>query len=348
MSTVLEVNSAPVSSIWRLPTAELQEQALDLNAQLNGDVVTYVINRNANFTNICNVGCAFCGFQRKRSAADAYTRTPEEIIERLSESPEITEVCMQGGIHPDLEFNYYINLVQKIKAWRPDIHIHAFSPMEVFSLTEKTGFSYHKVLSELRDAGLDTIPGTAAEILDDDVRAEISSRKLGSEAWIEIVRTAHRLGIRSTSTIMYGHIETWTHIENHFATLRNIQEETGGFTEFVPLQFVPYENPLGHRIRPNPEEVRAKAERLYSLARLYFGDMDHGGIRHLQTSWVKLGVTGAAEALNWGCDDFGGTLFEESITRLSGGTQGECLLPKQIEGAIQAVGKVPKQRHTIY
>jgi FO synthase len=332
------------TSIWDWSTDDLSAAAAELNRRLNGDRVTYVVNRNANFTNICNVGCAFCGFQRRAADADAYTRTAEEIIARLAETPEITEVCLQGGIHPGLDFAYYIRLVQTLKAWRPDLHIHAFSPMEIHSLKEKTGWSYERVLAELRDAGLGTIPGTAAEILDDEVRREISSRKLGAAEWIEIVKTAHRLGLRSTATIMFGHVESWGHIRAHFERLREIQEATGGFTEFVPLQFVPYENRLGHRIRPEAAEVREKARRLYPLARLFFGE----SIRHLQTSWVKLGVAEAAEFLGRGCDDFGGTLFEESITRASGGTHGECLLPAQIEKAIRGAGKIPAQRRTIY
>jgi FO synthase len=294
------------------------------------------------------VGCAFCGFQRSRQAADAYTREPEEIIQRLATTPEITEVCMQGGINPDLNLDYYLALLRKIKAWRPELHIHAFSPMEIHSLHRKTRFSYEKLLCLLRENGLDTIPGTAAEILDDSVRREISSLKLGSQAWVEIVRTAHRVGLRSTATIMYGHIETWEHIRAHFATLRAIQEETGGFTELVPLQFVPHANPLGRRIRPNAAAVQERATRIYPLARLFFADPKQGGIAHLQTSWVKLGASQAAKTLHWGCDDFGGTLFEESITKSSGGEHGEYLSVEQIESAIRGEGKLPVQRRTVY
>jgi CofH subfamily radical SAM domain protein len=206
-----------------------------------------------------------------------------------------------------------------------------------------SGFSYEKILSLLHEAGLNSIPGTAAEILLDEVRDEIASRKLKAATWIEIVRTAHRVGLRSTATIMYGHIESWAQVRTHFEILLRIQEETGGFTEFIPLQFVPHENPLGHRIRPDPAEMQAKQDRLYPLARLFFG----ASLPHLQTSWVKLGAEGAAQLLDV-CDDFGGTLYEESITRSSGGTHGEYLSVDQIETAIRAVGKTPQQRTTLY
>jgi FO synthase len=330
--------------IWDLPTEELQQAAAALNTELNGHIVTYVVNRNANFTNICNIGCAFCGFQRRASDTEAYTRTAQEIIARLELSPDITEVCMQGGINPALPFAFYRDLLVTIKTWRPDLHIHAFSPMEIESLRVKTGWSCEKVLAELQAAGLGSIPGTAAEILVDDVRHRISSRKLGTQQWHHIIRTAHRLGLRSSATVMYGHVETWEHLRTHFEILRSIQEETGGFTEFVPLQFVPFENPLGHDIRPDPRSVEAKTARLYPLARLYFGSL----IPHLQTSWVKLGLAQATETLSWGCDDFGGTLMEESITRASGGQHGESLTAVEIEAAVLATGKTPRQRTTLY
>jgi FO synthase len=330
--------------LWDWPLEKLREEADALNQEINGDVVSYVVNRNANFTNVCNVGCAFCGFQRKRADADAYTRTPEEVVERVASTPHVSEVCMQGGIHPDLPFSYYLELVRALKAWKPSVHLHAFSPMEIHSLHEKTGWSYEKILSELRDAGLNTIPGTAAEILDDDVRARISSRKLNSGQWIEIIRTAHRVGLRSTATVMFGHVETWDHLRAHFETLRRIQDETGGFTELVPLMFIPHENPLGHDIRPDPVAVAQKAERLYPLARLYFGRL----LPNLQTSWVKLGDRVAVESLHWGCNDFGGTLYEESITRSSGGQHGEARTPDQIEALIRSAGKIPRERTTLY
>jgi FO synthase len=334
----------PTDDLWSRPTDELRQAADALNRRLHGATVTYVVNRNANFTNICHVGCAFCGFQRRAADADAYIRSPEEVVTRLAESPEITEVCIQGGIHPGLGLDAYTELLKAIRRWKPDIHIHAFSPMEIESLRRKTGRDLEWVLGRLRDCGLDTIPGTAAEILDDEIRSRISSRKLGSSAWVEIIRTAHRMGIRSTATVMYGHVETWDHLRAHFELLLRIQEETGGFTELVPLQFVPYENPLGRHIRPDPEDVRIKTERLYPLARLFFG----ATLPNLQTSWVKLGPQMAVKSLGWGCNDFGGTLFEESITRASGGRFGSALSVSAIETLIREGGKIPRQRATIY
>lgn len=330
--------------IWNWPLERLREEAAALNARLHGETVTYVVNRNANFTNVCNVGCHFCGFQRKATDVDAYRRTPEEVVARLAETPHVTEVCLQGGIDPAYAFADYTNLVRAIKAWKPDLHLHAFSPMEVHSLRKKTGWPLERVLEELRAAGVDSLPGTAAEILDDTVRREISSLKLRAGEWIEIIRTAHRLGFRTTATVMYGHLETWEQLRAHLETLHRIQEETGGFTEFIPLAFVPHQNRLGRRLLPDSKEVDEKTARLYPLARLFFGDL----IPHLQTSWVKLGPEGAAKQLQYGCDDFGGTLYEESITAASGGCHGQRMEPAAIEAAIRGAGKVPRQRRTLY
>lgn len=341
--------------IWSLPTRDLQLAAHELNERMNGKTVTYVINRNANFTNICNVGCAFCGFQRKTSEADAYTHSAQTIVERLETTPWVTEVCLQGGINPALDFDYYVELVQSIKTRYPEIHIHAYSPMEIEAMHRSSGLSYDTVLNTLLDAGLNSIPGTAAEILVDEVRQQISGNKLSSATWEKIVRCAHSLGIRSTSTIMYGHIETWAQIQCHFEILKNIQLDTGGFTEFVPLAFIPYKNRLGRVMNRTAEATEsdfkqfekrslAMSQRLYSLSRLYFGDL----IPNIQTSWVKLGTELAAESLNWGCNDFGGTLYEESITRESGGQHGEFLSSEKIEACIRAAGKIPQQRSTLY
>jgi len=341
---IADAASTTGRDIWQWPLERLREAAAALNHRLHGDEVTYVVNRNANFTNICNVGCHFCGFQRKASDPDAYRRTPEEVVARLAATPHITEVCLQGGIDPALGFGDYTAVVRAIKRWKPDIHVHAFSPMEVHSLHLKTGWPYEEVLAGLMAAGVGSMPGTAAEILDDGVRRQISSLKLRAGQWLEIVRTAHRLGLRSTATVMYGHLESWEHLRAHCETLRQLQAETGGFTEFIPLQFVPHQNRLGRRIQPDPAEVEEKTRRLFPLARLHFGAM----LPHLQASWVKLGAEGAADQLRWGCDDFGGTLYEESITRESGGCHGESLSPEAMEAAIRSVGKVPRRRRTVY
>ncbi|NJK91623.1 MAG: 5-amino-6-(D-ribitylamino)uracil--L-tyrosine 4-hydroxyphenyl transferase CofH [Blastochloris sp.] len=342
-------------NLWDAPTSELQEAARELNSRLHSGVVTYVVNRNANFTNICNVGCTFCGFQRKASDSDAYIHTPGQIVQRLEQTPWITEVCLQGGIHPGLSFDYYLDLVRQIKLRFPEIHIHAFSPMEIEAMHQSSKLSHRSILIQLQEAGLDSIPGTAAEILVDEVRRRVSGNKLSSQTWEDIIRCAHGLGIPSTCTVMYGHIETWDHIRQHFERLKNIQSDTGGFTELVPLAFIPYKNRLGKVLgtaeKNQPldfQQFEARslhiAERLYPLARLYFDSL----IPNLQTSWVKLGLQLASQSLHWGCNDFGGTLYEESITRESGGQHGECLTPQQIEQAILSAGFQPLQRHTLY
>lgn len=335
--------------IWSCSTQELLIEADRLRRNRFGNEVTYVVNRNANFTNICTVGCSFCGFARKRSDVDAYTHDPEFIVHQLLHTPEITEVCLQGGIHPGMEPKDYIDLIRVIRNVLPEIHIHAFSPMEIHAMHRSSGQSYRELLLRLKDAGLDTIPGTAAEILVDEVRREISGNKLTSGQWETIIRTAHRLGIRSTATIMYGHVENWQHIRSHFEILKQIQLDTGGFTELVPLSFIPYQNRLGAMVCPDgfaefEKRSRQRAMRLYPLARLMFDEL----IPHLQTSWVKLGVKGAVESLGWGCDDFGGTLFEESITRESGGCHGEVLLPAEIEAAVSEAGYQAHERTTLY
>jgi len=333
-----------------VPLDDLRAEAARLCRLRHHGIVTYVVNRNANFTNICNVGCAFCGFQRRAGDQDAYRHSPQAITRRLLETPGITEVCLQGGIDPAWTLDHALDLLRTIKAALPNIHIHAFSPMELEHLRRQCGWPLDDVLRALRDAGLGSIPGTAAEILVDRVRREVSGNKLGTTRWIEIIRTAHRLGIRSTATIMVGHIETWDDIRTHFGILAAIQRDTGGFTEFVPLAFVPYQNRLGRRLAPDGDfrafeaALRTRLERLYPLARVVFD----GLIPHLQTSWVKLGPELAAQSLHWGCNDFGGTLYEESITRSSGGTHGECLEPARIEALIRSAGFTPRQRTTLY
>lgn len=338
-------------NVFEREADDLREEADDLVRRRHGNRVTFVINRNINFTNICNVGCTFCGFQRRAGDADAYTRSPEEIVQRLEASPGITEVCLQGGINPALGFDDYVALVRAIRARFPRLHIHGFSPMEIEFLHRRTGWGYEKILLELQAAGLNTIPGTAAEILVDEVRRVISGNKLSAGTWETIVRTAHRCGLRSTATVMFGHVETREHLAQHFEKLRAIQEETGGFTEMIPLAFIPYRNRLGQRVlaRAGGRErfeagIEAQARWLYPLTRVYFD----GLIPNVQTSWVKLGPAKAAESLHWGCNDFGGTLMEESITRESGGPHGESLTPEQICQWIRRVGKEPVQRDTVY
>ena len=340
-----------MKDLWRLPLVELTEWAREAAQQQHGDVVTYVVNRNANFTRVCQVGCAFCGFGRRPGTRGATSDTIDEVVARVGKTPWVTEVCLQGGIDPSLSPEYYFDLIRALREAYPSMHLHAFSPMEIDSLCEKLGQQPEEVVVRLRAAGVGSIPGTAAEILIDRVRRKISRNKLPAERWIRIVKAAHRAGLRSSATILFGHVETWEDIRAHFEVLRRVQGETGGFTEFVPLAFVPYENRLGRLLAQRDggmirlaERIRRRARRLYPLARLILGDL----IPNLQTSWVKLGVQGAVDSLEWGCNDFGGTLYEESITRSSGGRHGERLEPEAIEAAIRNAGRIPRRRTTLY
>jgi FO synthase len=331
---------------------EIREAADALNRRLHGEVVTYVVNRNANFTNVCTTNCSFCGFYRPPGHPEAYTRTVGAVVERVLQTPWVTEVCLQGGIHPDLGLEYYEELLRALKRALPGVHLHAYSPMEIHSLCRKSGLDPRTVLSRLRDAGLGSVPGTAAEILDDAMRDQLSPDKLRAAEWEAIIEAAHQTGLRSTATVLFGHRETWEDLIHHLDRIRSLQRRTGGFTEFVPLAFVPYRNRLGGQLAReagvSPEALAeagaGRVEQLYPLARLFFGEE----IPNLQTSWVKLGPERAAAMLRSGCNDFGGTLYEESITRESGGRFGECLTPVEIEAAIRSVGRIPRRRTTLY
>jgi len=336
---------------WKMPLEDLRQAAAEATAQRHGRRVTYVVNRNANFSRICTVGCAFCGFGKRPGTVGATADRIDEVVARVGQTPWVTEICLQGGIDPGLKPEYYFDLVRALREAFPWMHLHAFSPMEIDSLCEKAGCGPQEMMSKLRAAGVGTIPGTAAEILVDEVRQKISRNKLPAARWVEIVRAAHRAGVRSSATILFGHVERWQDIRSHFEVLLKVQEETGGFTEFVPLAFVPYQNRLGGILAGRAggmkvleERIRRRAMRLYPLARMVLGQ----AIPNLQTSWVKLGVEGAVESLAWGCNDFGGTLYEEAITRSSGGRHGERLEPDRIEEAIRGAGYVPSERSTLY
>ncbi len=340
-----------MKDFWKMPLAELREAAEEETRRKHGRKVTYVINRNANFSRICTVGCAFCGFGKRPGTAGATSDRIDEVVARVGQTPWVTEVCLQGGIDPGLRPQYYLDLVRALREAFPWMHLHAFSPMEIDSLCEKAGCEAEEMMAKLRAAGVGTIPGTAAEILVDEVRRKISRNKLPAGRWVEIVKAAHRAGLRSSATILFGHVERWEDIRSHFEVLRGVQEETGGFTEFVPLAFVPYQNRLGAILARRAggmkvleERIRRRAMRLYPLARMVLGDV----IPNLQTSWVKLGLEGAVESLGWGCNDFGGTLYEESITRSSGGRHGERLEPETIVSAIRGAGYEAIQRSTVY
>jgi FO synthase len=314
--------------------------------EVNGDRIGYVVNRNINFTNVCYTGCRFCAFAQRRTDADAFTLSMKQVGDRVDEAWNIgaTEICMQGGIHPDLPGTAYFDLAREVKARQPGIHLHAFSPMEIVNGATRTGLSYRDFLTQAKEAGLDTIPGTAAEILDDEVRWVLTKGKLPAAAWIDIVSTAHSLGIRSSSTMMYGHVDNPTHWVGHLRTLSKIQDETGGFTEFVLLPFVHMSSPVYlagvARPGPTPQENRA----VHAVARL----MLHGRIDHIQTSWVKLGTEGTQLMLQGGADDVGGTLMEETISRMAGADNGSEKTVDELEALASAIGRTAYQRNTLY
>ena len=318
----------------------------DLRSEAVGPEVTYVLNRNINFTNVCYVGCRFCAFAQREVDAESYTLTLEEVADRAEEAwvAGATEICVQGGIHPDLPGTFYMDLIRTVKARVPGMHVHAFSPMEVMSGAAKLGVSHAAFLADLRDAGLDTMPGTAAEILDDDVRWLLTKGKLPADTWESIIRTAHGLGIRSSSTIMFGHVDAPPHWVFHIRRLARIQADTGGFTEFVPLPFVHRNAPiyLAGAARPGPSFDDNL--RMHAIARILLD----GVIHNIQVSWVKLGVDACQRILQAGANDFGGTLMEETISRMAGAQWGIEMTPDRFDDAIRAIGRVPAVRTTTY
>ncbi|MGV9414415.1 bifunctional FO biosynthesis protein CofGH [Nocardia sp. NPDC003693] len=311
-----------------------------------GDDVTYIVNRNINFTNICYTGCRFCAFAQRKGDADAFTLSASEVADRAWEAhvEGATEICMQGGIDPELPVTGYADLVRAIKARVPDMHVHAFSPMEVVNGASRGGQSIRDWLSALKEAGLDTIPGTAAEILDDEVRWVLTKGKLPTSAWIEVITTAHELGIRSSSTMMYGHVDNPKHWVGHLRVLRGIQDSTGGFTEFVLLPFVHQSAPLylAGASRPGPTVRDNRAA--HALARI----MLHGRIHNIQTSWVKLGTAGTRLMLNGGANDLGGTLMEETISRMAGSEHGSAKTVEELTEIATGIGRPVRQRTTTY
>ena len=311
-----------------------------------GDDVTYVVNRNINFTNICYTGCRFCAFAQRKGDADAFSLSSREVAERALEAhvAGATEVCMQGGIDPDLPVTAYGELVRAVKDAVPSMHVHAFSPMEIANGVTKSGSGIRDWLISLREAGLDTIPGTAAEILDDEVRWVLTKGKLPTSLWVEIVSTAHEVGLRSSSTMMYGHVDTPAHWVAHLNVLRGIQDTTGGFTEFVPLPFVHQSSPLylAGAARPGPTHRDNRA--VHALARI----MLHGSISQIQTSWVKLGVQRSQVMLNGGANDLGGTLMEETISRMAGSEYGSAKTVAELVAIAEGIGRPARQRTTTY
>jgi 7,8-didemethyl-8-hydroxy-5-deazariboflavin synthase CofH subunit len=314
--------------------------------ELVGNIVTYVVNRNINFTNICFVGCKFCAFSRGPRESDTYFLTLEQVAQKAREAWQMgaTEVCIQGGLPRDLPPFYYRDILRAVKRAVPEMHIHAFSPMEIVYGVELTGMALSDYLSMLRDHGLGTLPGTAAEILDDDVRFVLSRNKLSTEQWKEVIRTAHRCSIRSTSTLMYGHVETPQHWVNQLLLLRAIQEETGGFTEFVPLGFVHQNTLLFQQGLSRNGPTLAEHLKIHALARILLA----GAINNIQVSWVKLNRRLSQLCLHAGANDYGGTLMEENISREAGATAGQYTSPEEFQSLILEIGRIPAERNTTY
>jgi len=314
-----------------------------------GDVVTFVVNRNINFTNVCIKHCTFCAFSRDHREEEGYLLPLDEVVRRAQEAADLgaTEVCIQAGLPPKLDGRYYIDLTRAIKRVLPALHIHAFSPEEVLYGTVRSGMSFKEYLTELKEAGLGTLPGTSAEILDQEIRDVIARGRVTVDQWVEIVTTAHALGIRTTSTIMYGHIETPDHWVRHMALLRSIQKDTGGFTEFVPLSLIHSEAPMYQKnlvpgVRPGA--TGAEVVRMHALARLMLGPV----IPNVQASWVKEGPKLSQLLLDAGANDLGGTLINESISTSAGAQYGQLVGPAELCRLVRDAGRVPAQRDTLY
>jgi FO synthase len=322
---------------------ELRERAV-------GDTVTYVINRNINYTNQCYFRCGFCGFSKGPRSLNLrgtpYMLEIHEVVHRSVEAAErgATEVCLQGGIHPDYTGDFYAGVLEAIKRRLPDMHVHGFTPLEVWQGAHTLGISVREFLTRLRDAGLGTLPGTAAEVLDDDVREHLCPDKIRTAEWAEVMITAHELGLRATSTLMCGHIDGPRSWANHIEVLRDIQRRTGGFTEFVPLPFVHMGSPIYLQGRARPGPTWDEVVLVHAVPRIAFD----GLIPNIQASWVKLGLEGGARLLAAGCNDLGGTLMDENISRASGASHGQLATPEELEAAARSMGRTPVRRGTTY
>lgn len=324
---------------------DMRSAADELRARLAGDTVTFVVNRNINFTNICQVGCAFCGFGQGKRSPDAYEVAEDDFVAKIRDALDygVTEICMQGGIHPEYTLEDYGRWLRLVKEVAPQVHLHAYSPMEIHYMSERSGRAPQDVFEYLIECGLGSTPGTAAEVLHDGVRQRISPNKLPVGRWVEIIEASHRAGLRSTVTVMFGHIEEPWELAEHMHVVRELQERTGGFTEFVPLSFIPFHTLLGrtHGIEEISREDNLKHTAVFRLA---LGE----SVVNLQASWVKMGVDAATEALRWGVNDLGGTLMEESISRMAGSYHGVKLDPDELIGAARRAGRRPAQRDTLY
>lgn len=338
--------------------AAIREAADELRRQQVGDTVTYIINRNLNFTNICQQHCSFCAFRRDAGQEGAYWLDLEVMLHKAQEAVErgATELCMQGGLNPEAKqegssLAYYLNLVRELKQACPQLHFHAFSPQEIQFIAQQDDLSYAAVIAALQEAGVGSMPGTAAEVLDEQVRRILCPEKTDTATWLEIVETAHRLGMPTTSTMLSGHIETRQQQMGHFGKLRSLQQRAGDrnyparITEFILLPFIGQEAPAPLRQRVGRDQpILEDALLLTAVARLFLGQW----IPNHQPSWVKLGLTGATTALTWGCNDIGGTLMEEHITSMAGAQGGTCMEPETLQEAIRSLGRTPQQRDTLY
>lgn len=337
--------------------AQIRSVADQLRRQQAGEVVTYVINRNINFTNICEQHCSFCAFRRDAGEAESFWLELPQILEKSADAVErgATEICMQGGLNPDAKWQgsslaYYLRIVGAIKTQFPQLHLHAFSPQEVQFIAREDGLSYAEVIAALRDGGVDSLPGTAAEVLDDEVRKILCPEKINTATWLEIVGIAHQQGLRTTSTMLSGHIETPEQQMRHLAHLRELQRSSldrgyPGITEFILLPFVGQEAPKPLRRRVGRDQpVLSEALLLMAVARMFLGNW----IPNHQPSWVKLGLAGATEALTWGCNDIGGTLMEEHITTMAGAQGGTCMEVETLQAAIASLDRPHQQRDTLY
>ncbi|SDQ96476.1 5-amino-6-(D-ribitylamino)uracil--L-tyrosine 4-hydroxyphenyl transferase CofH [Pseudovibrio sp. Tun.PSC04-5.I4] len=347
----IEISQAEGECLFRASAAEFPAIAYvadTLRQRANGDQVGFVVNRNINFTNVCYMGCKFCGFAKRTEDPEAEWLEPAQIVARSQEAwtRGATEVCIQGGLHPKMSGTYYREIVLAIKKALPDMHIHAFSPFEIWYGASKTKQSYEDFLQDLKDCGLGSMPGTAAEILDTDIRQQLTRNKLSTEKWVEIIKAAHTVGIPTTATIMYGHIDGPEHWAAHLTLLRDIQKDTGGFTELVPLSFVHSESPLftdnPDKVRPGPTDLEVR--KMHAVARIIL----NGWIDNIQVSWTKLGAEFASDLLNCGVNDLGGTLMNESISRSAGADHGQEITAFEMCQVIQDARKTPIQRNTVY
>jgi FO synthase len=324
---------------------DMRLAADELRRRLAGDTVTFVVNRNINVSNVCVVGCAFCGFGQSKRSPDAYEHSEQEFARRIADALEFgaTELCIQSGIHPDWGLDDYLHWLRFAKSLAPQLHLHAYSPMEVAHMCDVSGLAPREVFHRLREAGLGSTPGTAAEVLHDGVRERISPNKLPVARWVEVIEASHAEGIRSTATVMFGHIEEPGELAEHMRVVRELQERTGGFTEFVPLSFIPFQTLLGraHGVQEISREENLKHTAVFRLA---LGET----VRSVQASWVKMGLEVATEALRWGVNDLGGTLMEESISRMAGSYHGVRLEPEDLVAAAHAAGRPAAERSTLY